>query len=298
MEMRGTAKENGTLRPAQCTGAADHARKLLDVTCSFGDEYEFAMRALGNAVYMRNRDESEPDAKWQKLPADDEHPLDELSPDRLLALLRGASVASEYGGEETVRGVSATRYRLTVDCEEAELAECGSGKTPVDVWIAADDTVRRIALENDGQSITIEFFDFGAPVEVEPPPAQEVEALDDLLQPCPDDAGAPIRTSRAVAALRRAGFSVRAKRNGCFTGLAGVIDNNDAPRALEREGIVMCHLYETSSKSAARTVVRRGVDGGDAELVLANLECLLFTDRPDPEPGIERLEQAFRELER
>jgi hypothetical protein len=76
------------------------------------------------------------------------------------------------------------------------------------------------------------------------------------------------------------------------------IDNTGLPRVLEREGMVMCHLYDEPQSTADATVVQRGVDGGDAELVLANLECMLFTDRPDPEEKIDQLERAFAELER
>jgi hypothetical protein len=298
MEMYGLAEENETLHPARCSGAADHARRRLELTCSFGrDELEFAIRMIGDDVYIMD-DESEP--KWAKQPAGGEDPLAEIAPDRLLSLLRGASVASEYGGEETVRTVSATRYRLTVDCEEAELTDCKGGKAPVDVWIAADDTVRRISLEDGGQSITIEFFDFGVDVDVEPPPADQVAKLEDLLAPlrCAEDGGSPIRVSRAVDALRERGFSVRAKETGCFSGLAGVLDNTGTRGVLGREGLLSCHVYDKPKSTTTRKVVRRGVDGGDAELVLANLECMIFTDRPDPEERIDRLEQAFAELER
>ena len=88
------------------------------------------------------------------------------------------------------------------------------------------------------------------------------------------------------------------RRDVCFRGLGASLDNTGVPRVLEREGIVMCHVYDRPQRSATDEVVRRGVDGGDAKLVLANVECMIFTDRPDPDPGIERLERAFVELER
>jgi hypothetical protein len=128
-------------------------------------------------------------------------------------------------------------------------------------------------------------------------------AVDDQGDPegprhCKPAGGTPIQAGRAIAALRRGGFSVERNPSACFAGLATVLDNMGPPGVLEREGIVICHLYERPRGTGGETIVRREVDGGDATLVLANLECLLFTDRPDPEPGIERLEQAFRELER
>jgi hypothetical protein len=41
--------------------------------------------------------------------------------------------------------------------------------------------VRRVAVEHDGKEATVDFFDFGADVEVEAPPRDEVRDLSALL---------------------------------------------------------------------------------------------------------------------
>jgi hypothetical protein len=298
IEIRGQEEAEGNTVQITCTGAADYARKLLDISCEHdGEDNAFAMRAIAGAVYVRDGDTH---GKWQRFPDDEDEPVSELSPERLLSMLRGASVETERVGEEAVRGAPAVRYRLRVSCEEAELTDCSGETAPVEVWIGEDDVVRRIWLEDAGFNGTIEFFDFGVAVDMQPPPANQVEDVDELpgARTCEPEGGTPIRASRAIEALRRAGFSVKRDRDACFAGLAAAIDNTGVPRVLEREGIVMCHLYDEPPATATGKVVRRGVDGGDAELVLANLECMIFTDRPDPEERIDPLEKAFAELER
>ncbi len=298
IEVRGQEDEDGKVVQVTCTGAADYARKLLDVWCDHGGvDGAFAMRAIAGAVYVRD---DATQGKWEKFPDDRDEPVNELSPERLLSMLRDASIDTERIGEEAVRGAPAVRYRLRVNCEQAELTDCSGETAPVEVWIGEDDVVRRIWLEDAGFSGTIEFFDFGLSVDIQPPPADQVEDVDDILgaRTCEPDGGTPIRASRAIEALRRADFSVDADRDACFGDVVAAIDNTGLPRVLEREGMVMCHLYDEPQSTADATVVQRGVDGGDAELVLANLECMLFTDRPDPEEKIDQLERAFAELER
>ncbi len=74
--------------------------------------------------------------------------------------------------------------------------------------------------------------------------------------------------------------------------------NSHRADALEREGVVHCFLHEQPENDAPKSVVRRGVDGGDAELLLANLTCMILADSPNAEDMIRPLEQAFEELER
>jgi hypothetical protein len=297
IEVRGQEDKDGKAVQVTCTGAADYARKLMDISCDHGgDDTAFAMRAIAGAVYVRD----DTHGKWQRFPDDEDEPVSELSPERLLTMLRDASVGTARVGDEAVRDEPTVRYRLTVNCEQAELTDCRGETAPVEVWIGEDEVVRRIRLEDAGFNGTIEFFDFGVAVDIQPPPADQVEDLDELLgaRTCEPEGGTPIRASRAIEALQRAGFSVKSDRDACFPGLAAAIDNTDVSDVLEREGRLMCHLYDKPQSSATDRVVRRGVDGGDAELVLANLECMIFTDRPDPEEKINQLETAFDELER
>ena len=111
-------------------------------------------------------------------------------------------------GTETVRGVDTTHYRGTLDVAAAlgQLPADEQGKLsdrldqlgidpkaisfPVDVWIGQDDLVRRVQLGVDGSTlpgspadaasgtVTIELYDFGAPVDITVPPADQVFTLD------------------------------------------------------------------------------------------------------------------------
>lgn len=91
-------------------------------------------------------------------------------PTRLLETLEAAGAFDEVGSER-VRDVETTRYRGTV------------ASSRVDVWVGADGLVRRVTVsDGEGTDVRLELFDFGADVEVERPPADEVAELDDLLQ--------------------------------------------------------------------------------------------------------------------
>jgi hypothetical protein len=91
-------------------------------------------------------------------------------PTRLLETLEAAGAFDEVGSER-VRGVETTRYRGSV------------ASSSVDVWVGADGLVRRVAVsDGEGTDVELELFDFGADVEIEPPPADEVAELGELLQ--------------------------------------------------------------------------------------------------------------------
>ena len=129
-------------------------------------------------------------------------------PRQMLDQIRSVSGDVEKLGSEKVRGVDTTKYRADVDIrrypdrlppaqrEQARVAveklvqQTGSGTYPMTLWIGDDKLVRRVRIEYDfdlpGQeekaefSMTMEFFDFGAPVDVSPPPAKDVQDLGEL----------------------------------------------------------------------------------------------------------------------
>lgn len=125
-------------------------------------------------------------------------------PLQLLTLLRAAGSVEEVGTEQ-VRGVETTRFGSDLDFSRyAEILEEDNPRAakairalvdesggelivPMEVWIDGDDLVRRQSYEQslpDGSSTktTMEFYDFGADVDVELPPANEVTSLTDLLK--------------------------------------------------------------------------------------------------------------------
>ena len=96
----------------------------------------------------------------------------------------GAAGDIREKGVEDVRGTSTTRYAADLDVGRlfdvlgskqakavSQLAEDIKGE--VDVWVAGDDTVRRtVARVTIGRfvtTVTMELFDFGAPVDIQPP---------------------------------------------------------------------------------------------------------------------------------
>jgi hypothetical protein len=126
--------------------------------------------------------------------------LDQSDPSQALDLLRGASSGFHKVGSEEVRGVPTTHYEGTVDltkvAEDAppDIAEqyrklaqlAPSTEVPLEAWVDEDGLVRRIRLEQSlGENATMtmeeEFYDFGADVDVAPPPDDQVVDLTGLL---------------------------------------------------------------------------------------------------------------------
>jgi hypothetical protein len=125
----------------------------------------------------------------------------------ILTLLGQAGDVTTVGTEQ-VRSVDTTHYRGTLDVAAAlgqlpadeqgkigdRLSQLGIDPTalsfPVDVWIGQDDLVRRVQLGVDGSklpggstagttaTVTLELYDFGVPVNVTVPPADQVFTLD------------------------------------------------------------------------------------------------------------------------
>jgi hypothetical protein len=140
--------------------------------------------------------------------------LGESDPTQFLASLETVSDRVDKVGTEVVRGVDTTHYRATLDLRkaidqadvpqslrDAEKQFLGSNgdqapSIPVDVWIGADGYVRRISLDLDlgalgapgiGGSgsapaviVSIDLYDFGVPVDVQAPPADQISQLPDL----------------------------------------------------------------------------------------------------------------------
>jgi hypothetical protein len=118
-----------------------------------------------------------------------------------LDALRSVSSDVTEVGSETLRGVETTHYRATIDVAKA-LADAPAGARdlldraatptiPVEVWLDAQGRVRKYTMQVDGTSVgtegstvavTYEFFDFGAPVDVGAPPADEVADLGSMFE--------------------------------------------------------------------------------------------------------------------
>jgi hypothetical protein len=199
----GSARVELTVRDGESrfrlSGAVDLEARTAQLTFSgtrFGESADGELRLVGDVLYVRSPllpafvPGVEP---WLSVPRPEhgrQGPLDELlpfptvDPDELLSRLEGAAGEVTRLGDEEVRGARAEGYRFELDL--ARLAgrpgkEGAEATVPVEVWIDADDRVRRVAVEHDGKEATVDFFDFGADVEVEAPPRDEVRDLSALL---------------------------------------------------------------------------------------------------------------------
>ena len=138
----------------------------------------------------------------------DQNPVDQLR------LLQAASDEVEDLGREDVRGVETTHYRARVDFDRATDAALDQADLPegerealerqlrdlqeqagadatisMDVWLDDEGRLRRSTMEMamvaEGEELTtqmtMELYDFGVEVDVEPPPAREVIDLADTF---------------------------------------------------------------------------------------------------------------------
>jgi hypothetical protein len=144
--------------------------------------------------------------------------LDQFSsdPSQSFAFLEGIVGDITEVGAEDVRGRNATHYRFTVDLERAaeaapedareyvqqQIDAFGITELPTELWLDDDDRIVRQSyvldlarlvaagategtdLEDlEGEvSTTIEYFDFGTDVDVEPPPADEITDFAELVE--------------------------------------------------------------------------------------------------------------------
>lgn len=135
--------------------------------------------------------------------------LNQGDPSQVLEYLRAAGSVEEVGTEE-VRGVETTHYKGVIDLDQvAELApadardqlqqsidqlkeQAGLTELPVEVWVDGDGLPARIQYSFDGSMLaggegegfktifTMELYDWGTEVNVEPPPAGEVTDSSEL----------------------------------------------------------------------------------------------------------------------
>lgn len=125
-------------------------------------------------------------------------------PREILDAYEDASADIQEMGVETVNGVTATHYRVSLDAEamdlspreQAELEESGlfaTGSIPMDLWVSEEGHLVRLLLEFDGSEIEAppeeqfdrmvlryDVFDINGDVVIEPPPFGEVTAVEDL----------------------------------------------------------------------------------------------------------------------
>ena len=281
---------------ADCDGIADYAGGRSRLVCDYANGSSMEMIEIGRRAYWRIITSDGAPRRWTEATTEEDGLLG-TPPAKVLDTVRTASTHTEQVGEEDVRGVSTTHYRLTVDREAAKLV--GDGHATVDIWLA-DELLRRISYEDRGGQDTTEFFDFGIDVEIEPPPTEEV---DRTSPDCIGEPTSPVTEQRAKTVLRSHGFSVESWTLGCYGDVAASFSNQPSgsgsgrlDEVVQDEGMIFCSIYDETRPTGPTEVVRRKPNADGIEVAFANLACSLFPDSPRAEEKLNRLEAAFEEI--
>jgi len=125
-------------------------------------------------------------------------------------LLKAVSGSIEAVGSEKIRGVETSHYRATIDSAKLQqlvpanrqqslgglnqaATQAGVTELPLDIWIDAEQRVRKIAVDLDAKqpgtgtpikaSLVVEFYDYGTPLDLQLPPADQVVDAATLQKP-------------------------------------------------------------------------------------------------------------------
>lgn len=164
-----------------------------------GEKMSADIRNVDGAIYM-SMDELSEDGKFFKIDPDEPSFLSLLGLDQMVKQsdplgsveqLEPAIESVKYAGEEEVDGRDLHHYELTVDL--AKYIEATEGEVPAepsdempdavtyDVWLDDEDRLGQVQLEfeMEGQELTMTMVadDWGSDVEIEAPPADQVEEL-------------------------------------------------------------------------------------------------------------------------
>jgi hypothetical protein len=220
MTVKGEVDVDGQSVPMTGSGVQDRAGKkgtFTFTTQAAGKTMKIDEIIIDKVVYMHSDLFSQvPGAKkWMKLDlraqaAKEGIDLDALGgdtaqdPAAVLDYLKGAGT-SEKVGTATVNGTRTTRYHVVVDLRKAAskskdpdaaktveklIQTTGTSTLPIDVWVDDQHLVRRekVAYSSTAAgkqvafTMTIDMTKYGAPVDVQAPPADQVSDFSDLLK--------------------------------------------------------------------------------------------------------------------
>jgi hypothetical protein len=216
VHMRGDGQVDFKQRAASMTFDVGDLLRSSGVPATANEQWTIVTQGL--IVYMRAPSLSRqlPGAKeWLKLDVEklarsqnvnlgQFRQLTQNDPTQMLDYLKAASGKIDEVGKQDVRGVSTTHYRAKVDLDKvadqapANLRKTfrasirslkqglGTDKIPVDVWVDDQKLVRRLAehlpIAGGGNiDFSVDFYDFGTPVSVSPPPPSETLDLGQVL---------------------------------------------------------------------------------------------------------------------
>jgi hypothetical protein len=115
--------------------------------------------------------------------------LSSLDPSAMLEQFGKAVSGGTYVGTETIDGTATDHYRLSLDPKAIASAlpslSADSGATPgtetVDVWFDGEGRYKRMKMDAAGETVTETFADWGKPVTVKAPPANQVQDMTSML---------------------------------------------------------------------------------------------------------------------
>jgi hypothetical protein len=130
-------------------------------------------------------------------------------PRDVFGMLKAVSGSIEGVGSEKIRGVETSHYRATIDLAKVEqlvpaaqrqslgslgqsAQQAGVSEIPLDIWIDADQLVRKLSVDLDAKqpgtdqsvkaSLVVELYDYGTPLDLKLPPADQVVDASTLKQ--------------------------------------------------------------------------------------------------------------------
>ena len=137
----------------------------------------------GKFIEIDLRDESNPmGALYSQLAG-------QTDPAAITRALEGAIENLETVGTEEIDGTTTTHYRVEVDAREVLSKTLGdampSGSLDslpetmtYDIWVGEDDLPRRLGYDMMGTSITLDFTEWGEPVDIQAPPPSQITEQD------------------------------------------------------------------------------------------------------------------------
>ncbi len=170
------------------------------------------IREFGQTVYVKVPNATDPSRPWVKTDArtfgSQNGGAGASDPSQFLSYLRGASSGITDEGADTVRGTHTRKLKANLDLRKAAaklptdrraavekaIQQLGTSTIPAEVWIDDQGRLRKMtfslqvnaggqgttgstsATQTASFSLTLELFDYGAPVDVSPPPSSQISS--------------------------------------------------------------------------------------------------------------------------
>jgi hypothetical protein len=118
-----------------------------------------------------------------------EQMLGQLDPSKTFKAFDAVTKLQEKGTQE-IDGVETTQYAVTVDTQRALKAQGMAGQVPpgqmpktivYDVWVDADNLVRKLRMNVQGNAVDMTLSQWGEPVDISAPPAGQTTDMGSMM---------------------------------------------------------------------------------------------------------------------